>query len=389
MKQILPQLKQVNKHLSFLRKCVTKRGFRHATHYINGLIALNKKTMKGISKAVVDKESESALKRLLSEARFKQDELEERYLKKIKFLTTGQIISLIFDDTLVKREGKKIEETQQHKNHSGNEKFITGHQFFTSMIHTPILQLPLLPKLYSKNTESKIQMASDLVDFVIERMTIDNVFFDSWYSDKKIIKKCKTKGIKVVCAIKTNRSISPKRGEWMQLSAFTVPKKQFHFHFIDDVKYNIAEKITKLKGLPPVKMLISYEWDEGKKKWKKPFHLISTNLKDTPIGIIRQYSIRWVIETYHWDIKQNMGFAAAFVRKKQAIVRHSIFSSLAYAILKLFMFARGLDMTIGECISYIQGTEMDDFVQEIVEVEDKDERMQLFEEVFKRETAEV
>ena len=115
MKQLLPKLKQLNKHLSFLRKSFTKRGFRHAIIYINGLIAINKKTIKQISKAHTEKESESSLNRILSESKFKQDELQTRYLKKIRYYTKGQEISLIFDDTLVEREGKKVEETLDYE----------------------------------------------------------------------------------------------------------------------------------------------------------------------------------------------------------------------------------------------------------------------------------
>ena len=46
-------------------------------------------------------------------------------------------------------------------------------------------------------------------------------------------------------------------------------------------------------------------------------------------------------------------------------------------------------MTIGECIAHIQNSEMDDFVREIVDIDDKETRMNLFENSFIRETAEV
>jgi len=389
MKQILPKLKQLNKHLSFLRKSFTKRGFRHATIYINGLITLNKKTIKQISKVYTEKESESSLNRILSESRFKQKALEIRYLKKIKYYTNGQEISLIFDDTLVEREGKKVGETQRHKNHADGAEFITGHQFFTSMIYTPLLQLPLFPELYSKNTNSKIEMALDLINLVMESMPLDNVIMDSWYSDKKIIKKCMTKGIRVVCAIKANRRIAFEYGEWLKLSKFakSIPKEDYSYYLIDDKDYRIAEYKVKLNGIPFVKMITAKE--KEKKKYTKCRFFISTQREDTPAVIIRYYETRWVIETYHWDIKQNLGFAKLFLRKKEGIVRHAIFCTIAYAVLKMFMFFRGMNMTIGECITYIQNKEMDGFIEEIIEVEDKEERIALFREVFIRETGEV
>src|SRR3989344_3197021 len=285
MKQILPKLEEINKHLTFAKKAFTKGGFRHFTAYIDGLVTLNKKTVKQISKASIEEKHHSSINRVLTEAKFEQELLERKYLKKIFYITKGQKVSLILDDTLAEHNGKKIEETQSHKDHS-SDRFITGHQFFTAIIHTELMQMPLFPKLYSKNTDSKIEMAKDTIDFICGYVKLFSVVFDSWYSDKKIIKKCMTRGIKVICAIKTNRIISL------------------------DETYKVKSLVAKLNGIPHVRVIISREWDESKKKWGKKFHLISTNIQDTPVQIIRHYRIRWCIETYHRDIKQNLGFAA-------------------------------------------------------------------------------
>lgn len=393
MKQILPELKEVNKHLSFAKCAFTKGGFRCFTQYINGLIALNKKTIKSISEATIEKTHQSLINRVLSTAKFEQELLEKRYLKKIKYLIKGHYTILIIDDSLVERNGKHIEETQSHKDHTEN-KFITGHQFFTSMIYTSLLSLPLFPILYSKNTESKIEMAKKLVDKLIveEKITLNAVLFDSWYSDKKLINKCKTKGVLVICGIKTNRNISFKRNVWVSLSNFSAKQNDCNFgnYFIDDTKYKIASFCVKLNGIPKVKMLVSKQYFDDKKEWSSNFHLISTNKNDSPIEIIRLYSLRWCIETFHRDIKQNLGFGKAFLRLKEGIVRHAIFVIIAYIALKLFMFLRGMNnLSIGECIKHVQNKEMDDFILEIIEIEDKKERLEYFQEVFIRESTKV
>lgn len=390
MKQILPELKEMNKHLTFAKKAFTKRGFRHVQNYINGLITLNRKTVKQISKASVGETHHSAIDRVLTEARFKQELLEARYLKKVAHLTRGRDVSLLFDDTLVKREGKTVEETQYHKDHSSNG-YVLGNQFFTAMIHTKLLQLPLFPKLYSKHSESKIQMATDLIENIAAALPITRVLFDSWYSDKKLIKNCLQHNMKVVCGIKSNRNISIERSKKERLSTFSqnVNLDKAEHYLIDDEEYKISTHIVKLKSIPGLKLLISSEYNKEKKIWSKKFHLISTDTADTAVQIIRQYRIRWCIETYHRDMKQNLGFSKLFLRKKEGIVRHAIFSTLAYTILKLYMLARGMIMTIGKCIAYIQNQEMDNFIQEIIEIEDKTTRINRFTEVFKRETAKV
>src|SRR3989344_7960923 len=284
MKQILPKLEEINKHLTFAKKSFTKGGFRHFTAYIDGLITLNKKTVKQISKASTEESHHSAINRVLTEAKFEQELLERKYLKKIFYITKGQKVSLIFDDTLAEHNGKKIEETQSHKDHS-SDSFITGHQFFTAIIYTEIMQMPLFPKLYSKNTDSKIEMAKDTIDFICTYGDIFSVVFDSWYSDKKIIKKCMTRGIKVICAIKINRIISLENGKWKSLASFSrgVRLKVMQNNIIDDETYKVKSLVAKLNGIPHIRVIISREWDESKKKWGKKFHLMSTNTQDTPV----------------------------------------------------------------------------------------------------------
>ena len=268
MKQILPKLEEINKHLIFAKKSFTKGGFRHFVAYIDGLITLNKKTVKQISKASLEENHHSAINRILTESKFEQELLESKYLKKIAYLTKGQKISLIFDDTLVEHNGKKIEETQSHKDHA-SDSFITGHQFFTAILYTELLQMPLFPKLYSKNTDSKIEMAKDTIDYICGYVKLFSVVFDSWYSDKKIIKKCMTRKIKVVCAIKTNRTISTENGKWKSLASVSknTKLKNMQSHIIDDETYKVKSLVAKLNGVPHVKIIISREWDEKKKKW--------------------------------------------------------------------------------------------------------------------------
>ena len=249
--------------------------------------------------------------------------------------------------------------------------------------------MPLFPKLYSKNTDSKIEMAKDTIDYICGYVKLFSVVFDSWYPDRKIIKKCMTRRIKVVCAIKTNRTISTENCKWKSLALVSKDTrlKNMQSYIIDDETYKVKSLVAKLNGVTHVKLIISREWDEKKKKLRNRFHLISAHAQDTPVQIIRHYRIRWNIETYHINIKQNLGFATAFFRRKEGIVRQAIFSTLAYAILKLFMLCRGFKMTIGECCEYIQDKGMDDFIREIVEIENASERINYFEKVFIRKSA--
>jgi hypothetical protein len=388
MKQILPELKEINSYLSFAKIGWSKRGFRHIQIYVSGLITLNKKTIRQISQASIKENHHSRIHDILQYAKFEKEKLEKRYLKKIKYVCKGFKVYLIFDDTLDYREGKKIEEIQSHKDHCSN-KFVNGHQYFTSMISFGNLELPLFPKLYSKNTKTKIEMAYDLIDSMSNFIKINSVICDSWYSDKKIMKLCRKRNIRIVCGIKTNRKIKfSLRGEYSKLSEFTKIIYPEKFYYIDESLYKINDFKIHLNKFYSVKMLISNEYLKND-IWSSNFHIISSINTDSVVKIIRIYHKRWVIETFHRDIKQNLGFGKCQMRRLRGIVCHSILVSLAYTCLRLFMYHKKLDMTIGECISYIQENEMNNFVKEIVEIEDKNERILFFKEVFIRKTAKV
>jgi len=381
---ILAKIREVAQNLNFLRDAFTKGGFRHATNYISGLIALSKKTVKKIAEACPDEKHSSALSRILTEAKFEKESFEKRYLKKIRFLFGNFVVYLLFDDTIVEHNGEFVEETQQHFDHNTNG-YVQGHQFFTAILYTPFLQLPLFPELYSKNTDSKIEMANKLISKLRNaNIRIHTVLFDSWYSDKNLIKTCLNASIRVICAIKTNRKIRYFKARNYKPLSFISQQTKFqklHEYKVEDKIYDIWSKNVYLNKLPLMRLVISHERIDGKFS-DRVIHLISTYLKDTDEKILQTYKIRWRIETYHRDIKQNLGFAKAFFRKKEGIVRHAIFVAIAYAVLSLFMYTKGMIMTIGTCCEYLRDKANTSLIAEIIAIEDRATRLNRFEEIF-------
>ena len=394
MKQILPKLKEVNKYLNFLKNCFTKPQFNHVKNYVGGLIALNKKTISSISSSSKEEKDQSNLNRFLTESEWNENEVQDRYLKKINHQTKGKAVSLIIDDSLSKKTGKHIEETQYHKDHASND-YVFGHQIVTALIMCMGLLLPLFPKLYSKKTQSKIELAKRIIEYASSKIKISQVIMDSWYVCNEIISLCLRNGLILIGNIKSNRVIQfeDEKDKWIKISKYyksiSRKRKCFTTIILDDVTYKIHSKIIRLKKVGFVKLAISKQWDEEKKKWSRPFYIICTDVKKSDVYVLRQYKKRWSIETFHKDIKQYLGLEAYQMRLKKGITRHLILVTLSYAILKLFMLCRGLKMTIGECCTYIQDKGMNEFIREIVEIEDASARMNHFENVFIRKSAKV
>ncbi len=380
----LPKIKEVESILKFAKKAFTKGSFRYVVQYVDGLITLARKTVRKITEASAEIKNQSALNYVLTEAKFKEEVLKQRYLEKIRYLFKNVPVYLIIDDTLVERNGKTIEEAQKHFDHNSNG-YINGHQFFTAILYTPLLQLPLFPRLYSKNTDSKIEMAQSLMDKLESAsIKIDTVIFDSWYSDHELIQKCIKTKARVICAIKTNRKIMlHKENKWRSLSFISdrINSQKLTKLVIDQNIYLTWFSIVSLNHLPSIKLIISEEKDKNNKIIGKA-HIISTNPLDSVSDIISIYKIRWKIETYHRDIKQNLGFAMVFFTRREGIVRHAILASITYAVLSLFMYRKGISMTIGECCEYLKQKSTANLVKAIVEIEDKPKRLERFEEVF-------
>ena len=392
MKQVLPKLKEVNKYLSFLKNCFTKPQFNHVRNYVGGLIALNKKTISSISNSSKEEKDQSNLNRFLTEAEWSEDEVQDRYVKKISHQTKRKPTSLIIYDSIAEKTGKHIEEVQYHKDHSGNG-FVFGHQVVTALIMCFGLLLPLFPKLYSKKTQSKIELAKQIIEYASSKIKICQVIIDSWYVCNEIIKLCLKKGLTIIGNIKSNRLIQFEEGVWIKLSKYyksiSRKRKEFQTLIINDKTYKVHSKIVKLKKVGEIKLIISRQWLEDKKKWSRPFYIICTDVSKSEICILREYTKRWSIETFHKDIKQNLGLEAYQMRLKKGITRHLILVTLAYAVLKLMTFFKKVSWTIGECIKYIQDKEFDDLIIEIVNIDDKNERIKMAEEMLLNENAKV
>lgn len=385
MKPILPKMEILKSAINFAKKCFTKPQFAHFRDYIGGLIALPNKSIKRIAGATVEQKDQSSLNRFLTSANWDEEELQSRYLKKVRYEFGRDRPSFILDDSLSKKTGKHIAEVQYHKDHSGDG-FIFGHQIVTALVKVKDKVLPLFPKLYSKKTCSKIEFAKELITLADDKLRIKEAIMDSWYTATEIIKLCLKKGIDVIGCIKSNRKVSFATGEWTKLSTYRkkLKTKDFDTIIVDDSTYRVHEKIVRMKHVGFIKLLISQEWNTDEKKWSRPFYLISTNTKKSSVQIIRTYAERWSIETFHRDIKQNLGLEAYQLRGRTGITRHLILVALAYASLKFWTSLQNVMWTIGETIRHIQGKLFDDLIITIVEENRIEERWKLAEPFISR-----
>ena len=187
--------------------------------------------------------------------------------------------------------------------------------------------MPLFPLLYTKESDSKIEMTKQM--FLETRKIIDihTVMFDSWYADNSLIKLIKTKETRVICQVKTNRSIKEDK-TYVSLKKYSDQIKLSNEFWIGGTLYRAEKQIVKLKKVPKGTLVFSEQYFVEPNTWSRHIHIFSTQKNDTLIDILRTYKIRWAIEVMHRDLKQNLGFNKAMIRSERGIVRHEFLESI-------------------------------------------------------------
>jgi hypothetical protein len=378
MKQILPNIELLNPVINVFKTCFTKPQFKHFRRYIGGLVTLQNKTIDGISSSSIDNIDQSSQNRFLTSSPWSEEKLQLRYHSKLQHIFHHTSPTLIIDDTLTAKSGHHMEEAQFHKDHCSNG-YLFGHQWITSFLIGKQGGFPLFPQLYSKTTMSKIEMAQQIIAYSAKKFHTNRVLLDSWYVTTKVMKTCKKHHVEIIGCLKSNRNISFETGRWLKLGRWkkTVPKEDYTTIILDDETYRYHNALVRIKSIGIVKVLVTQQWNDEKKEWSKHFFLLATNTALTPAHIIRTYLQRWTIETFHRDVKQNLGCEAYQMRTTKGITRHLILSVLAYAILKLWMQYKKVAWTIGETIRYIQAWLFDTLIINIAKEPDPQRRWQL------------
>jgi len=328
-----------------------------------------------MSTALIEKKHHSSIARFLSSPAWNDAAVYRQYLSKIRHLFARQRVTLIIDDSLSKKTGKHLFGVQFHKDHCGNG-YIFGHQVVTALLRTKDVLLPLIPRLYHKESMSKIQLAKEQILLALQHVKVRQVIMDSWYMATELITLCTSKGITVIGCLKSNRLISIHH-RWMGVRDYfrRVQRDTMTLVIINDEKYRYHEVLASLKGVGLVKLVIVQQWRN--KKWSRAFYLVSTDTRRSADGIITTYTQRWDIEVFHRDIKQHLGLESCSARRETSITRHLMFVTFTHASLKLWIHWERLEGTIGDAVRLLQHENLAQIIDNVVEMESLQERQRM------------
>lgn len=310
---------------------------------------------------------------------------------------SGKRSVLPIDDTLCEHVGSLFEYVDRHYNH-GDGRYPLAHNIVTSHYVSGAVRFPLDWRLYRRYNEftqweayvekhfpgaeipkkskernkfkkqveatlladpefkalhdqfqTKITLAKELVQMAVEhQVPFETVLFDSWYLAPELLTVLAAWQKNWISLLKLNRNIQTQnlsiKDDNGQAISFDdpkikvedliplIPKSAFKPVQIGEQTYYCFTKNVRIASLGKVRIVISFDNPDLEGTCAV---LITNHLSWGAKKIIQTYLLRWPIETFYQDAKQNLGLNEYRMRQSHAIQKHWSLVFVAYSFLHL------------------------------------------------------
>ena len=211
-----------------------------------------------------------------------------------------------------------------------------------------LLQDPEFLDLHNQ-FRTKIDLAIDLVRSAIRhRLRFEILLFDGWYLSETLVAEAARRHKKWISILKKNRNLETNsfqlkdangqpikfEGEHVSVEEFVkkIPANAFKMVVVNEKTYWTFSLTVRIPSLGKVRLVISYE--NG--KLTDTYVVLVTNALDWEAKrIIATYLLRWPIETFYQDGKEQLGLHEYLMRNAKAIGKHWCLVFVAYSLLHL------------------------------------------------------
>lgn len=331
---------QINKGFSDwqLPLYFSKPVLRHLTHFIDGISSIGfTGKLTQIHAYSHHPKHRTTLGHFLQKSPWQDRYLLQQSKQFIqRQIKKDQPLFYLLDDTISKKAKPSSQATHPiegcgfHFSHTEG-KSVWGHQVVQVMVKSDGQAFPYDFRLFQKEkTDSKIQLAVDLMSTFPQVKQPSYVLCDSWYTSKTIIEAAFGQGMHVIGALKTNRILYP-AGVRMQAKEFAahLDEKDTDLVTVGNESYRIYRYEGALNDLALGVVLFCWPADEPMEA-KRMRCFLSTDTELTTQEILDYYSERWAIETYFQQVKGYLGFQDVQVRSERAIRRYWLLVQFAY-----------------------------------------------------------
>jgi len=303
-----------------------------------------KATCTNLSNVLDNSYSHDEFSRMLKQSNFDSKFLWQESKVYVKELSNSKSLNiLVLDDCI--QEKMWSDESDLicwHFDHS-KQRSVKGVNFISSLLVCDEVSIPVgvefirkdiivtnpkTCKQQRKSSKTKNELFKDLVSSANERMPIDYVVADSWYSSADNMKTLHSKEhLKFVMAIKSNRKIALSKEA----------KFAGQYLGIESLELEGNPKEIWLKELDFPLLLVKQIFKNGDGE-VGVIYLVTNDLNLDVTQITTIYKKRWKVEEYHKSLKQNNAFAKSPTHTIKTQTNHfiaSIIAFLKYEILKL------------------------------------------------------
>lgn len=341
---LLPYPNELSKLIKPFESVFTKPQYNNFKQSISCIAVSSHSTIDCWAK-LFDKKHQTSLDRFFIESPWDINRAKDKFnLISSKFIQPFSIG--IIDDTLSHKPfAKKMDMISKHYDHL-NGRHEKGHSIVTSGYYTNSLFLPHDLEIYQRKEgildksmfKTKNQIACEMIDTMSNQKKLFCFVFDTWYSNKQIIKKIKANNKHYVTQIKSNRNVTLSRREKaVREHANHLKDKQFKEIIIKGDKFKIFGCSAFISGIGSVFLLFCKMWIEDKERWGDINYIITDLVSFSEESVLRLYLMRGGIESFHREAKQHLGLESYQLRKSRGIARYLFLVLMTYAFLVMLM----------------------------------------------------
>lgn len=269
--------------------------------------------------------------------------------------------AFVFDDTIKKRTGKKVEGISSHFEHAEGRN-VMGHQIlelgfvfkdgfipldrqiFIGETRTHLLngEFKNAKSAVAQNFKDAVNMdKNEMFRIMLKRSIRKGInakycLADSWFANKKNIKAVKDEGLVGIFRMKRSTLKYLFNGKLYSLTElYYLLRRRFRKcgkskwkTFSAKVKIDLSEGKNNADWID-IKLVFSAPKNQKKDQWAA-FLSMDTSMSNE--DVLRIYALRWSIEVYFKEIKQNMGFL-----KEQSWSYVSHYASIHLAALRYML----------------------------------------------------
>lgn len=270
----------------------------------------------------------------------------------LKFLPDKGFRIGVIDDSSIKKTGKNFPKQQTHHDHTTNS-FYSGMK----VLSTSIYQCGKLATISSEivgESDNKLEVASNIVDTLINKFDVEIILFDSWYCKGVVLDRIQEHQAIFISRLRCDSKVILDKDTKMRLDviAHNLPHKHYSKIKIGGKSYWVYDMTLNFESYGTLRVIISKEG-----QFEEPIFLVTNATIFTPKFIVKLYLRRFSIEIFFKDAKQYLNLETFFCRAEEKWDLHLLLTNILHWCIQqrksISKIVRKIREDINACLLFI------------------------------------